>query len=329
MDTEGTSLEPARTDDAESAPTRRRLAVRFSFVAVGAAIVWLVTWLAIAGTIGLSYVSLNLIIPSACVVLFGLVVVWQERTWVWPVRHFNQLLPRIRAGELPIDSLNEVEGGLKELTAQVQSLLHELRQQKTRVKEIDAELSQRVANRTDALERTIGSLRQQAVRDPLTGLYNRRMLDQCLSEAIEKCRAHKFNLALLMIDVDYFKILNDTLGHASGDELLRNIGQIIRSTIREDDTAFRCGGDEFVVVLPGCDEVSAEAFAKRIDSLVTGLGKTLRIPQPPALSIGMSTLGQLREPNAGALLEEADRHLYKIKSARKAIGRPSTLAKAS
>ena len=82
MDPEGTSTEPARTEDTESAPTRRRLAVRFSFVAVGAAIVWVVTWLAIASTIGLSYFSLNFIIPSACVVLFGLVVVWQARTWV-------------------------------------------------------------------------------------------------------------------------------------------------------------------------------------------------------------------------------------------------------
>jgi diguanylate cyclase (GGDEF)-like protein len=329
MDAERTSHDPAQTEEAESAPTRRRLAVRFSFVAVGAAIVWLVTWLAIAGTIGRSFVSLNLVIASACVVLFGLVVLWQERTWVWPVRHFNQLLPRIRAGELPIDSLSEVEGGLKELTAHVQSLLHELRQQKTHVKEIEAELSQRIANRTDALERTIGSLRQQAVRDPLTGLYNRRMLDQYLPDAIEKCRAKKINLALLMIDVDYFKILNDTLGHASGDELLRNIGQIIRSTIREDDTAFRCGGDEFVVVLPACDEASAEAFAKRIESLVTALAKTLRIQQPPALSIGMATLGQVGAPSATALLEEADRRLYQNKSARKANCRPSTLAKAS
>jgi len=84
-----------------------------------------------------------------------------------------------------------------------------------------------------------------------------------------------------------------------------------------------------VVVLPGCDETSAEAFAKRIESLVTALAKTLRIPQPPALSIGMATLGQLGAPNANALMEEADKRLYQNKSARKANCRPSTLAKAS
>src|SRR5262249_11827731 len=150
--------EPQPRDQTQSAPPRSWLAVRFSFVAVGAIVVWVGAWLAIVGLMGREFLSLNLVIASACVVLLGLVVLWQERTWVWPVRRFNQLFGRIRAGQLPIDSLSEVEGGLKELVAQAQSALHELRQQKAHVKELEAELSQRVANRTDALERTIGSL---------------------------------------------------------------------------------------------------------------------------------------------------------------------------
>src|SRR5207249_3038126 len=110
---------------------------------------------------------------------------------------------------------------------------------------------------------------------------------------------------------------NDTLGHAAGDELLRNIGQIIRSSIRENDAAFRCGGDEFVVVLNGSTVGAAQALAKRINSLVAALAKTLRIPQRPGLSIGISTLDELRDPNAQSLLEQADKRLYEIKSARK------------
>ena len=148
-------------------------------------------------------------------------------------------------------------------------------------------MHQHVANRTDALERTIGSLRQQATRDALTGLFNRRMLDQFLPQEIEQCWREKTNLAVLMIDVDYFKILNDTLGHAAGDELLRNIGQIIRSSIRENDAAFRCGGDEFVVVLPETGETAASSFAERFQSLVKGLARTLRIPQQPGFQSGL------------------------------------------
>ena len=142
------------------------------------------TWLAIAGTVGLGTVTLSLIIPSAVVMLFGLIVLRQEQTWIWPVRRLSRMLPEIRRGELPIESLSEIDGGLKELSSQVRDLLHELRSQKSQLAALEAETSQRVASRTDALERKLGSLRHQATRDPLTGLFNRRMLDQFLPEQI-------------------------------------------------------------------------------------------------------------------------------------------------
>src|SRR5690606_14641280 len=132
------------------------------------------------------------------------------------------------------------------VAALLAEILHDLRQQKTAVAELHAETRQRVAQRTDALERQLGSLRQQASRDKLTGLYNRRMLDQCLNQLVDECRAGRRALCLLMMDADYFKQLNDTLGHAAGDDLLRSIGQIIRSALREQDLAFRYGGDEFI-----------------------------------------------------------------------------------
>jgi len=71
------------------------------------------------------------------------------------------------------------------------------------------------------------------------------MLDQYLPQMVEKCRGAENRSSVLMIDVDHFKLLNDTLGHAAGDDFLRDIGQIIQSTIRDQDAAFRCGGDEF------------------------------------------------------------------------------------
>ena len=130
-------------------------------------------------------------------------------------------------------------------------MLRDSRRKRAEAAALEHETRQRIANRTDALERTIGSLRQQATRDVLTGLFNRRMLEEYLPQAVKRCKEARIGLCLLMIDVDHFKLLNDTLGHAAGDELLKTIGQLIRSTIREKDLAFRCGGDEFVVQLEG------------------------------------------------------------------------------
>ena len=225
----------------------------------------------------------------------------------------------MRIGEAPIDELSQrVGGGLVRIVPQVQELLHEMRQQKQAVAELNDEIRQRVAVRTDALERKIGSLRQQAVRDGLTGLYNRRMLDQFLPQLIDKCRADGTELCLIMIDVDHFKTLNDTLGHAAGDELLRDIGRLIRSSIRDgSDAAFRYGGDEFAIVLPGASTEVARALAQRLSSLVEGLTRTLHVDRKPRLSIGTAMLSDQSDSNAAGLLARADKELYENKIAQR------------
>ncbi len=127
----------------------------------------------------------------------------------------------------------------------------------------------------------------------------------------------KSNLSLLMIDVDHFKILNDTLGHAAGDELLRDIAQIIRSTIRENDVAFRYGGDEFIVVLEGFDAEAGAALGDRLISLVDALAQTLKVNPKPRLSIGVATIKDLTKATPTSLMQEADRLLYEEKRIRK------------
>jgi diguanylate cyclase (GGDEF)-like protein len=240
-----------------------------------------------------------------------------ERVAGIELRNMLQMIPRVRSGELPIDELKKIDGFLGALSSEVQEMLHELRQQRSAIAAIEAELPQRVASRTSALERTIGSLRQQAIRDPMTGLYNRRLLDQHLPPIVERCRVSKSHLSLLMIDVDYFKVLNDTLGHAAGDELLRDIAQIIRSTIRENDVAFRYGGDEFIVVLEGFDAEAGAALGDRLVSLVDALAQTLRVDPRPRLSIGVATIKDLAKATPTSLVQEADRLLYEEKRNRK------------
>ena len=238
------------------------------------------------------------------------------------VRTLSEQLPRVQRGEAPIEQLSEIGGGLGPLVPAVQDLLRELRQQRAATAELELEIRQRVANRTDALERTIGTLRHQATRDALTGLFNRRFLDQYLPQCVQRHLKSNGELCLLMMDVDNFKVLNDTLGHAAGDDLLRAIGQLIRSAARGEDVAFRCGGDEFVVLLPGYGTDAGRALADRLTSLVDCLGRTLKVPRKPRLAIGMTTLSACDDRTPDGLLAAADRSLYEVKRVRKA-GAPS------
>lgn len=223
----------------------------------------------------------------------------------------------MRRGELPIDELATVDGVPGVLVPVVRDLLLDLRGRRAEVLRLEQEMSRRVASRTDALERLLGTVREKAARDPLTGLYNRRMLDETLPKLVEKAIAGRIPLTVLMADVDSFKVLNDTLGHAAGDELLRAVGQIIRSTARESDYAFRCGGDEFVILLDGADAAAGQVLADRLVSLVDGLARNLRVATRPRLSIGLAALHAVPEPTARGLLEAADKALYAVKGQRK------------
>ena len=185
------------------------------------------------------------------------------------------------------------------MAAICQELLRDRRHEQLRVRQLELEIRQRVASRTEALERTIGSLRNQASRDGLTGLMNRRALDTYLPDAIDRCQRAAIGLCVLMLDIDDFKPLNDTLGHAAGDDVLRSLAQIIRSTIPETDAAFRCGGDEFVVVLEDHSPAAGAAVAERIGSLADALGKTFRVLQSAeAIHPGLSSLRQQSKEHA-------------------------------
>ncbi len=242
----------------------------------------------------------------------------QRNQWTIPTDQLRATLEEILDAKAPIDHLPASAGGLTPLLPVLRELLRDLRRKRADVARLNFEMKQRVAQRTDALERRLGSLQAQATRDPLTGLYNRRMLDECIADIIRRAVDAGAPLCVLMIDVDDFKLLNDTLGHGMGDELLRAIAQLIRSGIRQDDLAFRCGGDEFVVLLPGTGRIDADNLARRLTDLVDALCKTINMPRKPRLSIGVSSLSDcIGPPQVKDLMEAADRHLYTVKNARK------------
>lgn len=240
----------------------------------------------------------------------------QMLIWRRPTRRLVDLIEQIRRGECPIDELARISGGPANVALAVQDVFRDLRLQRQQYLELQHEIRQRVANRTCALERAIGSLRRQTHADPLTGLYNRRALDTHLPALVERCAAEQLELSLLIFDVDHFKQVNDTLGHPAGDKLLRDVANLIRSGIREDDLAFRYGGDEFVVLLPGQGPEHATRLANRLRRLTDELARTLHVPIPPRLSYGVSALEELPQPCARLLLQQADQRLYRVKHSR-------------
>jgi diguanylate cyclase (GGDEF)-like protein len=251
-------------------------------------------------------------------VVYGLTVWW----WGRPLHKTLTLIDRVRAGEAPIEELSDVHRGGRKLVPVLQGLLRTMREQEREIAILKDEMRQRVAQRTDALERTIGTLRHQATRDPLTGLFNRRFLDQYLPQVIQRSMSQGMDVAVLMGDLDHFKLLNDTLGHAAGDDLLKSVGQIIRSTVRGEDVPFRFGGDEFLVVLPSSSAEHAWALGERLASLVDGLGKMLKLPKRPRLSFGVACLTEVPDRSVNGLVSRADQALYERKRARQGMATP-------
>jgi diguanylate cyclase (GGDEF)-like protein len=112
------------------------------------------------------------------------------------------------------------------------------------------------------------ALREQATRDPLTGCWNRRVILEALARETDRAERERRSLSLVMLDLDHFKTVNDTHGHGAGDEALRQLVQRVNGVIRGYDWIGRIGGEEFLIVLPGCDELCALSHAERLRSVV-------------------------------------------------------------
>jgi diguanylate cyclase (GGDEF)-like protein len=151
-------------------------------------------------------------------------------------------------------------------------------------------------------------LERLAITDDLTGLANRRHFRLELERAIAHARRYRSPLSLLLLDLDNFKSVNDSYGHAQGDEALKTVATTIRGRLRGTDLAARIGGDEFAVLLPQIGRQAAEALA---ESLAEAVYEALPAPLSVTASVGVSTF---RQQTMSDLLAEADRFLYEAKS---------------
>jgi diguanylate cyclase (GGDEF)-like protein len=175
---------------------------------------------------------------------------------------------------------------------------------------------EQIEKQRNQLQKDEIQLKNLSNRDSLTALYNRRYMELSLDKEIEKASKNKQSLGIIMVDVDHFKTINDTMGHAVGDCVLNQVASILLENKKSSDIACRFGGDEFVLILPGCALEEALKRAEDIRQIIEKTdfkagGKTAK---RITLSFGVSTLpdhGKTREE----LLRSADNAMYSAKEA--------------
>ena len=196
-----------------------------------------------------------------------------------------------------------------QLSRALRSLLRRIGLAEERTRE--AEL--RATENAMQLQEDMLKLRQLAETDFMTGLMNRRSFLAVADDAVAFCRRYKRNMATLMIDIDHFKKINDTHGHAAGDDAIKRVSEIVSQSIRTTDKAARFGGEEFVVLLREIDQETAVLLANRIRTSIESA--TVRhgdIVIPITVSVGLALFDE-RDRDVQDVIERADQGLYVAK----------------
>lgn len=215
-----------------------------------------------------------------------------------PCRSLQGHIYRWQQGRLLVAAEYDVEG-LEVLGATVMQLNEEL-----------AETQRQLLRANRELKNNEATIRELMQTDPLTGVGNRRRLDETLAAEVERSQRHERLLCLLMVDVDHFKDVNDHHGHAMGDEVLKRLAMLLRECCRQSDLVARFGGEEFVVLLPDTSLESAVACAERIRQQLESqplVGQVGRVTA--SFGVAMRAVDE----DGGALLRRADQALYRSK----------------
>ena len=176
------------------------------------------------------------------------------------------------------------------------------------------ELEEKVRERTDALAQANDALREQAVRDGLTGLYNRRHFNEELQRELALGRRLGKSVALLLIDLDQFKALNDLAGHQAGDEVLIRLGRLLRAFARRDiDQAFRVGGEEFALISLDASPQGVHAWAEELRQRIEDAGWPHPAPGTKRVTASIGAALSTPDDTLESFYARADQALYRAK----------------
>jgi diguanylate cyclase (GGDEF)-like protein len=246
-----------------------------------------------------------------------------SRQVIAPLGSLDRAMARVADGQDPGHLLQQGGAGG---AGEMQRLIRHFTHMAAAVLQARRDLEHKVGERTAALDRLTKI-------DPLTELFNRRGMGERLAAELERARRAHTHVGLLWLDVDWFKTINDSHGHAVGDAALKSVARSIQSVIRPYDVAARWGGDEFVVLLPEATPEALAALGERLRTVVaaaTDLHGAQGQPLHPGLRLSISIGGHLAQPgdSLDSLLHQADQALYAAKAAGRGCYRSSTDAQA-
>lgn len=255
-----------------------------------------------------------LVLGVLAAVIFGLVAYYLALYLSRPIEQLARAAKQVREHQpdvaFPVHhSVREIAQLVQSIQGMTQSLLGKERE----LQDANASLEATVAQRTAALTQANADLLKLATHDALTGVFNRRRFDEKLAECSLLFQRTGRPFALLFIDVDHFKRINDTYGHAIGDEVLEQLARLIQNNTRATDFVARYGGEEFAVLLPEIEEPeSPDVVAEKIRAVIAGA--SFAAVGQVTVSIGVG-LAELADNNTSALIKRADQQLYQAKGA--------------
>ena len=243
------------------------------------------------------------------------------RRWIRALHQLHRAIHRMAQGGEPQPVAVGGEDEIAYLALAFNDMAGQLQASRAALRKANSELERRVAERTEELRQATRELEKLATSDMLTGLANRRALTTQMAKMLEAAAASDIEMTCLVIDLDGFKPINDTLGHARGDELLVLAAEVFRDASRATDLVARLGGDEFVLLMPGIGPGEGETIANRLlERFREECERQFaaeNLPELPSMSIGIASRCQVKADTAEQLLQAADRALYAAKQAGK------------
>lgn len=201
---------------------------------------------------------------------------------------------------------------IRNLTASLRGMMETLAAQRWALQESNVNLERQVEARTLELQQANEALECLARQDALTGLHNRRAADERLQDEFLRWRRCGVTYAVLLMDIDFFKRINDTYGHEEGDRVLQQVAGLLRRQVRRTDFLARFGGEEFLAILPGTDQAGAMMMAEKLRAQIEA--SSLAPVGGVTLSIGLA-LAETGDDNRETAVRRADDALYRAKGA--------------
>jgi len=212
-----------------------------------------------------------------------------------------------------LDDIRKIKSALeKEVQTLRETVRHKQEGEQARIENLSGQVK--------ILRQELEHAKEESFRDGLTGTYNRRAFDDRLQSLVERNLIHRQDFALLVLDIDDFKSVNDTYGHPVGDRVILAVANTCNQMVRSDDFLARYGGEEFVIILPGASRRNAAKKAKQICQTINSTRYTLgsdAVEESLSLTVSIGVAAFKRGDTAATVLERADLALYKAKHAGK------------